>query len=116
MERVGVLGMQRVFDVPRSKQIETTAPFLWESRDVVSGCGQSGWSMRPRACVGGPLVSLRAFLFSQEEHWPLFLSLVVGPTFVQLLLLPWFPESPRYLLIEKHNVHATIEGEDLRPV
>ncbi|KAF0027743.1 hypothetical protein F2P81_020484 [Scophthalmus maximus] len=44
----------------------------------------------------------------QEEHWPLFLSVVVVPTFIQLMLLPWFPESPRYLLMEKHNVHATI--------
>ncbi|KAA0718001.1 Solute carrier family 2, facilitated glucose transporter member 9 [Triplophysa tibetana] len=47
-------------------------------------------------------------LLGKEEHWPLFLSLVVVPTFIQLMLLPWFPESPRYLLIEKHNVHATI--------
>lgn len=47
----------------------------------------------------------------QEEHWPLFLSVVVVPTFIQLMLLPWFPESPRYLLIEKHNVHATITGQ-----
>ncbi|KAJ8389826.1 hypothetical protein AAFF_G00112950 [Aldrovandia affinis] len=47
-------------------------------------------------------------LLGKEEHWPLLLSLVIGPTFVQLLLLPWFPESPRYLLIEKRNVHATI--------
>ncbi|TSK22724.1 Solute carrier family 2, facilitated glucose transporter member 9 [Bagarius yarrelli] len=47
-------------------------------------------------------------LLGKEEHWPLFLSLVVIPTFVQLMLLPWFPESPRYLLIEKHNIHATI--------
>uniref|UniRef100_A0A6Q2ZJM9 Major facilitator superfamily (MFS) profile domain-containing protein n=1 Tax=Esox lucius TaxID=8010 RepID=A0A6Q2ZJM9_ESOLU len=47
-------------------------------------------------------------LLGKEEHWPLFLSLVVIPTFIQLMLLPWFPESPRYLLIEKHNVHATI--------
>lgn len=46
----------------------------------------------------------------QEEHWPLFLSVVVVPTFIQLMLLPWFPESPRYLLMEKHNVHATITG------
>eukprot|EP00064_Thunnus_orientalis_P016723 superscaffoldBa00003378_g16794 len=44
----------------------------------------------------------------KEEHWPLLLSLVVFPTMVQLMLLPWFPESPRYLLIEKGNVHATI--------
>ncbi|XP_069560975.1 solute carrier family 2 member 15b [Brachyistius frenatus] len=47
-------------------------------------------------------------LLGKEEHWPLLLSLVVFPTFVQLMLLPWFPESPRYLLIEKRNVHATI--------
>ncbi|XP_068183575.1 solute carrier family 2 member 15a [Antennarius striatus] len=47
-------------------------------------------------------------LLGKEEHWPLFLSVVVIPTFIQLMLLPWFPESPRYLLIEKNNVHATI--------
>ncbi|CAK6962850.1 solute carrier family 2 member 15b [Scomber scombrus] len=44
----------------------------------------------------------------KEEYWPLLLSLVVFPTTIQLMLLPWFPESPRYLLIEKGNVHATI--------
>ncbi|RXM99116.1 F-box/WD repeat-containing protein 1A [Acipenser ruthenus] len=47
-------------------------------------------------------------LLGKETYWPLFLSLVVVPTFIQLMLLPWFPESPRYLLIEKRNIHATI--------
>ncbi|XP_041644819.1 solute carrier family 2 member 15a [Cheilinus undulatus] len=47
-------------------------------------------------------------LLGKEEHWPFFLSVIVIPTFIQLMVLPWFPESPRYLLIEKHNVHATI--------
>ncbi|NP_001265775.1 solute carrier family 2, facilitated glucose transporter member 9-like [Oryzias latipes] len=47
-------------------------------------------------------------LLGKEEHWPLLLALVVFPTAVQLMLLPWFPESPRYLLIEKGNIHATI--------
>ncbi|KAM6972174.1 solute carrier family 2 member 15b [Aplochiton taeniatus] len=47
-------------------------------------------------------------LLGKEEYWPLFLSLVVIPTLFQLLLLPWFPESPRYLLMEKRNIHATI--------
>ncbi|KAM4751363.1 solute carrier family 2 member 15b [Anableps anableps] len=47
-------------------------------------------------------------LLGKEEHWPLLLSLVLFPTLVQLMLLPWFPESPRYLLIEKGNVHATV--------
>ncbi|XP_026216101.1 solute carrier family 2 member 15b [Anabas testudineus] len=47
-------------------------------------------------------------LLGKEEHWPLLLSLVVCPTMIQLLLLPWFPESPRFLLIEKGDVSATI--------
>ncbi|KAI9536287.1 hypothetical protein NQZ68_034844 [Dissostichus eleginoides] len=47
-------------------------------------------------------------LLGKEEHWPLFLSVVVVPTIIQFMLLPWFPESPRYLLMEKQNVHATI--------
>ncbi|XP_013865643.1 solute carrier family 2 member 15b [Austrofundulus limnaeus] len=47
-------------------------------------------------------------LLGKEEHWPLLLSFVMFPTLVQLMLLPWFPESPRYLLIEKGNMYATI--------
>ncbi|XP_010732510.2 solute carrier family 2 member 15b [Larimichthys crocea] len=47
-------------------------------------------------------------LLGKEEHWPVLLSLVVYPAIIQLILLPWFPESPRYLLIEKGNIHATI--------
>ncbi|AWP06138.1 putative solute carrier family 2 facilitated glucose transporter member 5-like [Scophthalmus maximus] len=49
-------------------------------------------------------------LLGKEEDWPLLLSLVVFPALVQVVLLPWFPESPRYLLIEKGNVHATISA------
>uniref|UniRef100_A0A8C2W8V9 Solute carrier family 2 member 15b n=1 Tax=Cyclopterus lumpus TaxID=8103 RepID=A0A8C2W8V9_CYCLU len=47
-------------------------------------------------------------LLGKEKYWPLLLSLMVFPTIIQLILLPWFPESPRYLLIEKGNIHATI--------
>ncbi|XP_076001719.1 solute carrier family 2 member 15b [Genypterus blacodes] len=47
-------------------------------------------------------------LLGKEEYWPLLLSLVVIPNMIQVMLLPWFPESPRYLLMEKGNVHATI--------
>ncbi|XP_068114638.1 solute carrier family 2, facilitated glucose transporter member 9-like [Hyperolius riggenbachi] len=49
-------------------------------------------------------------LLGQAETWPLFLSLVVIPTFVQISMLPFFPESPRYLLIDNNNVHATIDA------
>ncbi|MFT7812660.1 solute carrier family 2, facilitated glucose transporter member 9-like isoform X1 [Arapaima gigas] len=61
-------------------------------------------------CVGvftAQILGLRELL-GKDEHWPLFLSLVVVPTFIQLVVLPWFPESPRYLLMERRNVHATI--------
>ncbi|CAI5775157.1 solute carrier family 2, facilitated glucose transporter member 9-like [Podarcis lilfordi] len=43
-------------------------------------------------------------LLGEDAYWPLFLSLVVVPAFLQLILLHWFLESPRYLLIEKNNV------------
>ncbi|XP_031418211.1 solute carrier family 2 member 15b isoform X2 [Clupea harengus] len=61
-------------------------------------------------CIGVFMAQILGLheLLGKEEYWPLFLSLVVVPTFFQLLLLPWFPESPRYLLIEKRNIHATI--------
>ncbi|XP_067393108.1 solute carrier family 2, facilitated glucose transporter member 9-like [Emydura macquarii macquarii] len=45
-------------------------------------------------------------LLGEDGSWPLFLSLVVVPAFLQLLLLHWFPESPRYLLIEKNNIRG----------
>uniref|UniRef100_A0A8C6Y248 Solute carrier family 2, facilitated glucose transporter member 5 n=1 Tax=Naja naja TaxID=35670 RepID=A0A8C6Y248_NAJNA len=50
-------------------------------------------------------------VLGEDAYWPLFLSVVVVPAFLQLLLLNWFPESPRYLLIEKNNVHgAAVKG------
>ncbi|XP_037530204.1 solute carrier family 2, facilitated glucose transporter member 9-like [Nematolebias whitei] len=58
--------------------------------------------------LGRFITGIHSEQLQKEEYWPLFLSVVVVPTFIQLLLLPWFPESPRYLLIEKNNVHATI--------
>ncbi|XP_030634798.1 solute carrier family 2 member 15b [Chanos chanos] len=63
-------------------------------------------------CVGVFIAQILGLheVLGKEEHWPLFLSLVVVPTFIQLMLLPWFPESPRYLLIEKRNIHATIKA------
>ncbi|NXG68006.1 GTR9 protein, partial [Baryphthengus martii] len=43
-------------------------------------------------------------LLGKDRFWPLFLSVVVVPTSLQLLLLHCFPESPRYLLIERNDV------------
>ncbi|NXJ69153.1 GTR9 protein, partial [Rostratula benghalensis] len=43
-------------------------------------------------------------LLGEDKFWPLFLSVVVVPASLQLLLLHCFPESPRYLLIERNDV------------
>ncbi|XP_053557944.1 solute carrier family 2, facilitated glucose transporter member 11 [Bombina bombina] len=49
--------------------------------------------------VIGQVVGLREILGS-EEMWPLLLASNVVPGVLQLLVLPWLPESPRYLLID----------------
>ncbi|CAL8332339.1 unnamed protein product [Merluccius merluccius] len=61
-------------------------------------------------CVGVFIAQVLGLheLLGKEEHWPQLLSLIVIPTAIQLMLLPWFPESPRYLLMEKNDMHATI--------
>ncbi|NXC48313.1 GTR9 protein, partial [Penelope pileata] len=43
-------------------------------------------------------------LLGQDRYWPLFLAVVVIPASLQLLLLHCFPESPRFLLIERNDV------------
>uniref|UniRef100_A0A8D0GK42 Major facilitator superfamily (MFS) profile domain-containing protein n=1 Tax=Sphenodon punctatus TaxID=8508 RepID=A0A8D0GK42_SPHPU len=48
----------------------------------------------------GQVIGLRELL-GGEKYWPLLLSSSCFPAFAQLLFLPWFPESPRYLLIDR---------------
>eukprot|EP00062_Callorhinchus_milii_P023938 gi/632983311/ref/XP_007908584.1/ PREDICTED: solute carrier family 2, facilitated glucose transporter member 11-like isoform X1 [Callorhinchus milii] len=50
----------------------------------------------------GQVVGLREIL-GRESTWPLLLAFSGLPALIQLVTLPWFPESPRYLLIEKGN-------------
>ncbi|NXK54545.1 GTR9 protein, partial [Chauna torquata] len=49
-------------------------------------------------------------LLGKDRYWPLFLSVVVVPASLQLLLLHCFPESPRYLLIERNDVCGATEA------
>ncbi|NWU57868.1 GTR9 protein, partial [Dromas ardeola] len=49
-------------------------------------------------------------LLGEDRFWPLFLSVVVVPASLQLLLLHCFPESPRYLLIERNDVRRATEA------
>ncbi|CAK6966610.1 solute carrier family 2%2C facilitated glucose transporter member 11b [Scomber scombrus] len=50
--------------------------------------------------LSGQVMGLKELL-GREEHWPILLSTTCVPAFLQLLILPFFPESPRYLLIDK---------------
>uniref|UniRef100_A0A8U8B4N7 Solute carrier family 2, facilitated glucose transporter member 5 n=1 Tax=Geospiza parvula TaxID=87175 RepID=A0A8U8B4N7_GEOPR len=50
--------------------------------------------------VLGQVVGLRELL-GGEESWPFLLASNVVPALIQLTALPWFPESPRYLLIDR---------------
>lgn len=43
--------------------------------------------------------------------WPILLGVTGIPAALQLLLLPFFPESPRYLLVQKKNPEAARKGE-----
>ncbi|KAM8887531.1 solute carrier family 2, facilitated glucose transporter member 11b isoform 2-T2 [Spinachia spinachia] len=50
--------------------------------------------------LSGQVIGLKEIL-GKAEHWPILLSTTCIPAFLQLVSLPWFPESPRYLLIDK---------------
>ncbi|XP_030074639.1 solute carrier family 2, facilitated glucose transporter member 11 [Microcaecilia unicolor] len=52
--------------------------------------------------LAGQIVGLRELL-GGEMYWPVLLSTSWIPAAVQLLTLPWFPESPRYLLIDRQE-------------
>ncbi|NWX25175.1 GTR5 protein, partial [Notiomystis cincta] len=42
-------------------------------------------------------------ILGNEKGWPVLLGLTGIPSLIQLLTLPFFPESPRYLLLQKGN-------------
>ncbi|XP_043924617.1 solute carrier family 2, facilitated glucose transporter member 11 [Protopterus annectens] len=57
----------------------------------------------------GQVIGLREILGS-EELWPLLLASNAFPGVIQLVFLPWFPESPRYLLIDKKDKDGCISA------
>ncbi|KAM8790121.1 solute carrier family 2, facilitated glucose transporter member 5-like isoform 1-T1 [Rhynchonycteris naso] len=48
------------------------------------------------------IFGLRSIL-ATTDGWPVLLGMTGIPAAIQLLLLPFFPESPRYLLVQKKN-------------
>ncbi|NXD11186.1 GTR11 protein, partial [Nothocercus nigrocapillus] len=57
--------------------------------------------------VLGQVVGLRELL-GAENSWPLLLASNAVPALIQLVALPWFPESPRYLLIDRGDKESCI--------
>ncbi|XP_034861197.1 solute carrier family 2, facilitated glucose transporter member 9 isoform X5 [Mirounga leonina] len=56
-------------------------------------------------CIGvfaGQVMGLPELL-GKESTWPYLFGMIAVPAFVQLVSLPFLPESPRYLLFEKHD-------------
>ncbi|XP_033823168.1 solute carrier family 2, facilitated glucose transporter member 11 [Periophthalmus magnuspinnatus] len=59
--------------------------------------------------VLGQVVGLRKILGS-EPCWQYLLASNAIPGFIQLLTLPWFPESPRYLLIDRGDKEGCLNA------
>ncbi|XP_061424536.1 solute carrier family 2, facilitated glucose transporter member 11-like [Lethenteron reissneri] len=57
----------------------------------------------------GQIVGLRQVL-GGSPLWPVVLALPALPAIVQLLVLPWFPESPRYLLITRKEPKEALKA------
>ncbi|XP_035235711.1 solute carrier family 2, facilitated glucose transporter member 11b isoform X2 [Anguilla anguilla] len=53
----------------------------------------------------GQVIGLHELL-GKAEHWPILLSTTCIPAVLQLLILPWFPESPRFLLLDRGDEAA----------
>uniref|UniRef100_A0A3Q3VTJ2 Solute carrier family 2, facilitated glucose transporter member 5 n=1 Tax=Mola mola TaxID=94237 RepID=A0A3Q3VTJ2_MOLML len=57
----------------------------------------------------GQVVGLTSVL-GTEQLWPYLLASNALPGLIQLLTLPWFPESPRYLLIDRGDREACMRA------
>lgn len=58
----------------------------------------------------GQILGLESLLGS-EDLWPVLLGLTVVPTVLQMGLLPFCPESPRFLYIIRCQEHQAKRGE-----
>lgn len=75
---------------------------------ALEGLERSWLAACPTGSVGASLMET-PFL----AGWPILLGVTGIPAALQLLLLPFFPESPRYLLVQKKDQEAARKGEAL---
>lgn len=57
-------------------------------------------------------VNAQLCLASSHAGWPLLLALTGVPALIQLLSLPFFPESPRYTLIQRGDEDTARQGTE----
>ncbi|XP_053422657.1 solute carrier family 2, facilitated glucose transporter member 9 isoform X2 [Nycticebus coucang] len=63
-------------------------------------------------CIGvftGQVLGLPELL-GKESTWPYLFGVITVPAFVQLVSLPFLPDSPRYLLFEKHDEAGAVKA------
>ncbi|XP_003934728.1 solute carrier family 2, facilitated glucose transporter member 9 isoform X1 [Saimiri boliviensis] len=63
-------------------------------------------------CIGvftGQLLGLPELL-GKESTWPYLFGVIAVPAVIQLLSLPFLPDSPCYLLLEKHNEARAVKA------
>ncbi|XP_069833512.1 solute carrier family 2, facilitated glucose transporter member 9-like isoform X2 [Dendropsophus ebraccatus] len=66
-------------------------------------------------CVGvfiGQVLGLPE-IFGTESLWPCAFGFILIPAVIQVAILPFFPESPRYLLVEKQDTKKAEKGFSL---
>lgn len=67
--------------------------------------------LSPMSPINQPKSSSISRVFSpQESTWPYLFGVIVVPALVQLASLPFLPESPRYLLLEKDDEAGAMRG------
>ncbi|KAJ7309655.1 hypothetical protein JRQ81_007713 [Phrynocephalus forsythii] len=83
--------------------------YLGESapKQLRGGVALTSASFTALGLVLGQVAGLREIL-GAEESWPLLLASNVVPGLIQLVLLPWAPESPRYLLMDQGNEESCL--------
>ena len=52
-------------------------------------------------------------LLGTADLWPALLAFTAVPSVIQLCTLPFFPESPRCLLIDRNNEEKSKKGNDI---
>ncbi|XP_075071877.1 solute carrier family 2, facilitated glucose transporter member 11-like [Mixophyes fleayi] len=57
----------------------------------------------------GFIIGLRE-IWGTEDLWPYLLAFSAIPAFIQMVTLPFFPESPRYLLIDKGDKDGCLKA------